>query len=350
MPSQPRERIGPLNGTRDPRESDPSAKGMLARIWTGPVRIATALILVALVLSVVDLSVVASALVQSDLGYLVPVIGLALADRYVMAHKWAVLLQARGVPLRTTRAFGIYLVSSFAGNFLPSSIGADAVRLANTTMGVGRMDEVTASILLEKALGLLAMAVLASAGLAVLVSGGQEQFNGLFVGVSAITAGLLVALVISFQESLYRLAIRTTARWSESKPVQFLASAHAAYVDSIRHRRALGYFFIVSVIEHGIIAVINLLAALALGWDIPLIYFIALVPVSGVLEMIPVSIGGLGVAEGAYVVLFGLAGVSPEDAVALALYLRITGMIALAPGGVLLVNELVGRRESRQER
>jgi uncharacterized membrane protein YbhN (UPF0104 family) len=74
----------------------------------------------------------------------------------------------------------------------------------------------------------------------------------------------------------------------------------------------------------------NYFLGLAVGVDLSLYYYFLFIPVISVLLMLP-SIGGLGIREGAYVLLFGQVGVANSQALAIAfafdLYLLINGLI-----------------------
>ena len=64
--------------------------------------------------------------------------------------------------------------------------------------------------------------------------------------------------------------------------------------------------------------------ALALGIDLPLNFFVVIIPIIAIIELLPVSISGIGTRDLALIYLFGLQGVSPEAAVAFSiLYLFI---------------------------
>jgi glycosyltransferase 2 family protein len=64
--------------------------------------------------------------------------------------------------------------------------------------------------------------------------------------------------------------------------------------------------------------------ALALSISLPLNFFVVIIPIIAIIELLPVSISGIGTRDLALIYLFGLQGVSPEAAVAFSiLYLFI---------------------------
>ena len=67
------------------------------------------------------------------------------------------------------------------------------------------------------------------------------------------------------------------------------------------------------------LAVCQYLLAAGLGLAVPLSLFILCVPIANVFASLPLTLNGLGLRESAYLVLFGMAGMRKEDAIALGL-------------------------------
>ena len=64
--------------------------------------------------------------------------------------------------------------------------------------------------------------------------------------------------------------------------------------------------------------------------------------INSMVAMLPVSRGGIGIAEAMYVLLFLLAGLSNETALALALFMRALGLVVPLPGPALFLMPAVG--------
>jgi uncharacterized protein (TIRG00374 family) len=61
------------------------------------------------------------------------------------------------------------------------------------------------------------------------------------------------------------------------------------------------------------------LLALSIGIDTGVLFFVLVIPVLSLLDLLPISISGIGTRDVALVFLFGLKGISPEQAVAFSL-------------------------------
>jgi glycosyltransferase 2 family protein len=80
------------------------------------------------------------------------------------------------------------------------------------------------------------------------------------------------------------------------------------------------------------------LLALSIGIDTSVLFFVLVIPVISLLDLLPISISGIGTRDVALIFLFGLKGISPEQAVAFSLlYLFMSyWLIALIGAAVYL--------------
>ncbi len=65
--------------------------------------------------------------------------------------------------------------------------------------------------------------------------------------------------------------------------------------------------------------------------------FLFCAPIAGVFASLPLTVNGLGVREGAYLVLFALAGVGRTDAIALGLLWFVSATLGALPGVIAFV-------------
>jgi uncharacterized membrane protein YbhN (UPF0104 family) len=94
---------------------------------------------------------------------------------------------------------------------------------------------------------------------------------------------------------------------------------------------------ILSMILQASLALCQYILALGLGLHLPLSMFLLIVPISGVLASLPVTLNGLGLRETAYLFLFGMAGVSRDDAIALGLLLFAATMVGGLFGAIAFI-------------
>lgn len=310
-------------------------------------RILVAVVLVIIIFQAIDFGRVSSAIAKTDLRWGILVVALALADRYIMAFKWAALLRSQGTPYGNWEAFKVYMSATFVGNVLPTSVGSDVYRAVRATLGGRQMNVITASIVLERVLGMLAVALLLLCGLAALANHPDDRFRTLLAAAAVFTVLLVVAIRLSVDSKTYGLIVRLLGKAQRFKPVRIFMDLHSAYVAFSRDRVVLASFFALTFLEQVVNALLTYMGSQALGFDVPLIYFIALIPLSRFVTLLPISLGGIGVTEGTYVFTLSLAGMPAVDALALAVFMRLVGWVMLVPSGLVFLYDSV--RFKREE-
>src|SRR3954447_6435822 len=101
----------------------------------------------------------------ASLGWIGAAIAAAFLQIFVGALRWRLISADCGAPLATTQAFRFNLIGAFFNQTLPSSIGGDAVRLWLVARGGAGWRAATYSIFVDRAIGLVALAVIIVASL-----------------------------------------------------------------------------------------------------------------------------------------------------------------------------------------
>ncbi len=306
---------------------------MKARAWLRP--LISALLMLLLLGWLVDLRAAARALAGAHwswFGWLALWITL---DRLVMSYKWRLLLTCRGLDLGRWEALRAYYVASFAGCFLPSTVGADAMRVAAVS-GPGRPSEVVAaSVVVERALGFLAAALAALLALALLAGLARElppRVMGWSVGILAVVSlGVVITLSGPLAVWLEGLADRLARRGG---PLAWLGRFLAAYGLYRRHRGTLLWFLLLSLLEQSVPVVGTWLTALALDIPLSLMQAAAVAPLALLFTRVPVSLSGFGVVEGLYVAFFSLVGLTSTHSFLLGLVANLSVLVATLPGAL----------------
>src|SRR5512139_2012977 len=80
------------------------------------------------------------------------------------AWRWGLLLGAQHVRIPGASLVSSYLVATFFNNFLPSNIGGDVIRIADTAPAAGSKTLATTIVLIDRAVGLLGLVLIAAIG------------------------------------------------------------------------------------------------------------------------------------------------------------------------------------------
>lgn len=292
-------------------------------------------VVIALMLRYLDLRATLAAFEALEPVAVALTVGLYLLDRFSMAYKWNLLLRARHCWLSHWAAFRIYLASGFVGYVIPASVGSDVFRAARLSLAGRSASKVSATIVLERVLGLLAILTLSSVGLLLVVTQGRTDLGPLLGAVLAALCFGTVLTGISMSERLYRALRRSTARFAGNRVVKMLQALHDEYVALSKRVRPLVIFFVLSLLNQLIQALMFVPVLVSVGVHVDLLALFALLPLSkAFVQLMPVP-AGIGVAEGTQVLALTLAGVPSSEALAVALVLRAVDLVMmLLPGGV----------------
>jgi hypothetical protein len=91
---------------------------------------------------------------------------------------------------------------------------------------------------------------------------------------------------------------------------------------------------------------VHVLVAHALGISLPITYFLLFVPLLAVIVSVPISLNGIGVREGAGVVLFGLVGVGRAQAFSMQFTTYLVAVTVSLLGGLIFLARIPHRRSA----
>lgn len=304
-------------------------------------RIAISAGLLALVALSIDWGDVVDKLADASWGWFVLATVLVLAAFVVAAIRWHVLLHAAGLhpPLRDTlRAYGIGV---FTNNLLPTGFGGDAVRAWLVAPRGAPLARALTSVGVDRATALACLLPIAWLGVAI----GGDSIPGSLVALLAITSaamvvGTLIAIAVLRRRGLGRFLPRLLRPWASE--VARTLRRYGRERERLGEVIALGFAFQVLIVA----ATWLLSEALELSLD-PEVLAVVL-PLVLVATLMPISIAGFGVREGAFVALLAEVGVSSADALLLSLLTVASVAIASLPGGVALALR-PGRLETTDE-
>jgi uncharacterized protein (TIRG00374 family) len=302
--------------------------------------------LLVLVIASAGLDALIDALHTLDWRWLLAAYALNVVMVNLMTLRWRILYKVEpGAQPNYFKLLRANLVGIFVNTFLPSMVGGDVYRAVH--MSRARRDEglsgALSVVFVDRLAGLVGLGVV---GTGALVLGGAEiDFPPtLRFWVAVLFVGLLVALMLSLDLRVHRLALRWSARQPKgdwiSKRLANVFDHLAAYTG---RRELLVAALTLSVTLRLVWLVGCSLVGRALGLDIPLPAYLVLISVIELVRMVPVTIQGIGVREGMFVLLFDYYGVAAAEATLLAILIYLLLTLNGLVGGVIFVfNQMRG--------
>jgi uncharacterized protein len=266
------------------------------------------------------------------------VLVLLTCDRVLMALKWRLLLEIGGAHLSPLTVIRIYYQGWLVGAFLPSHLGGDLLRAHLVARRTGVVHPVFASVVMEKVIGLISAANWAIVGGVVLGCWLEPGRGPLWIGLGVLAALAFNGLfVVSLTDLVHDAALRTLARYHQSRLIGVLHRFYAAYADFSRHPKVLLANLLLTVLEHGLQLLILYTIVVSLTVDVGAVVFFAAAAVQTLILRIPVTPDGWGTGELAAIAVFGVIGIGAAAAFATSVIYRFLGVVAALPGFIALV-------------
>ncbi len=248
---------------------------------------------------------------------------LTLVGIVLSALRWQKVLDALDIPARLPRLVSHYLAGQFVSNVLPTTIGGDVLRVSRLARDTGESPGTFASVVLERLTGWLVLPVITIVGFA--VNPGLRHLGSATRVALSLALGTLALLVgVLAAAGSTRIGGRFAARagWR-----RFVGAVHLG-IDRLRADPGAAAHVLVAGFAYQLALVLAAVAAAqALGLrPAGLTALLAFFPAVLIAQVLPISMSGLGVREGAFVLFLGPLGVASEQAIALGLLLYLLNL------------------------
>ena len=312
--------------------SKPNRSGLLRLIGT-----LIAVVLLIYLLSQQGWQAIWAAIQQIPLWALVLSFGLMMLSRIAVAGRWHVLLRSGGLPISIMDSFQITFAGLFATNFLPTTIGGDVVRLAGAVQQKLDAATATASLIVDRLVGMAGMLMVLPFGIPIFVQN-NPALNSIYDTEILHSAGFASLISKSWWKNLWEKGMRIFHRLLEAlslwlkEPRALLEALFFTWV------HMLSVFSIMTLLFNSLGEDVNIWQV---GGLYSIVYFITL---------LPISINGYGLQEISMTFIFSqIAGTSLANALTVALIFRTLMMLASLPGAAFLPGLMPGAEKQQEE-
>jgi uncharacterized protein (TIRG00374 family) len=262
---------------------------------------------------------------------------LYLASMPLVAWRWQLVLKAKSIVIGLWSLTKYYLIGFFFNNFLPSSIGGDITRVVNTTSHGYSYSDSFACVFVERLIGFLAMATLAIGSLFFLAH--RLQDSKIIVGSTVCLAVLFAIMTFCcFHPLGARLVETLLAKIHWEKPRAILQRLYSVIHSYREHKKTIWLIFIISLVYQFVLGVFVYWVFRATGLDVPFWFVFALMQISSMAGVLPITLESMGIRESIFVLGFASLGYD-NAAVILApvILVRVLSIIGSSAGGVFLL-------------
>jgi uncharacterized membrane protein YbhN (UPF0104 family) len=290
------------------------------RLAIAGLKLGVSVALLAYLLSRVDTAKLFTKIREASLVWLAAALGLYLLMILASAWRWQKLFAAQRMSVSGGTLVRSYLVATFFNNFLPSNIGGDVVRIRDTAAVAGSKTVATTIVVIDRAIGLLGLLFVAALGASATRISGSGAVPVwpplLWAGFAVLSAALTVP--IARPGAVARLlapARRLHMEWVQER----LAKMTSAFSRFRERPSSLLWCLAGAVIVQMVLVAFYAAVAYSIAIPIPIAQLAVLVPVSFVVQMLPVSVNGFGVREATFSYYFVTLGLPVDSALALSL-------------------------------
>lgn len=291
---------------------------------------------VALLLWRADPAVVFHAMARARFIPLAAAFALTLLVLVVSAYRWRSFLEPLGHRLSPGPLVRLCFVGAFFNAFLPTGVGGDAYKATRLRGEIGALTRAFASVLLDRAAGVVGLALLALAGASVLLRDGQRT-PVITTSLALATAGVIGSsvLVVVGHVRRKRDHARSLAGAISAAPTGRLRLLLTSLVDTGLELRVAALGLVFGVATAALIVGAHVLVAFSLRisvsvWALALAAFLSVVVL-----VVPFTINGLGIREATYVWSLTAFGVTHDRALAFAFLILGMLLASSCAGGVV---------------
>ncbi|HET7585735.1 MAG TPA: lysylphosphatidylglycerol synthase transmembrane domain-containing protein [Gemmatimonadaceae bacterium] len=254
---------------------------------------------------------------------------LLLVAQVLSAVRWHAILGTQEVG--TAYLWRLYLIGQFFGLFLPSLVGGDAVRAVALSREIHDASRSVASVLVDRIVGMVALVLYLVLGLALVPTRTIPSLRMSWPHIAPLwwivgAIGVLGATVAAF------LVLRRSER------VRRIVGGKMRVLRMVRQPPLVVARWIgIGLLVQGIYILTWWALDIGLHLGVGLQYLLFAVPLVNVVAMLPITFSGIGVREGAWVVLLAPLGVSGADAVAFGVLYFLCYTIVGGIGGLIFM-------------
>lgn len=273
-----------------------------------------------------DAGAVASRLVSMRPSWVLVALVLSAVQVAVLAWRWSFTARRLGVDLPWPVAWREYYLSIFLNQVLPGGVLGDVARAwrqARSQVRVqARRGPAVRAVVFERLSAQVVMTTAAGVSLLFLPVTVAPGSRPVMIAAGLLAGGLVVALVVWMR--------RQSSEWSLFGPI--LAEVGAAHLTPGAFVAQLASATVVV----GTYLATYLLAARAVGVETPLPVLLPLVAPVLMSMLIPVTVAGWGLREGAAAVLWGAVGLTAADGVVVSVAYGLLVLAGSTPGALFL--------------
>jgi uncharacterized protein (TIRG00374 family) len=295
-------------------------------------KITVTAVILGIALSYVEVSTLRESLSQISVPLLLVAIALEFPLLLSGVQRWRLVATTFGEQLEFRPALVYMLIALFINLGVPSVLGLDAARMWKLQRHVSSLNLAARIVITDRLCSFMSLLLIIAIGLPQFANLSEAELVRNLTVVLVLCGVIILVLVWSF-------------RYHETfLPKNRIFKHFWQILVDLNHTLLSNRGTALEIIlwgagNHLLRVAIVFFIALSLGLNLSPIDAFTLVPVALLIAMIPISLGGWGVREAAFILTFSLAGIAPASAFALSVLYGLIGLITALIGGAIWMAE-----------
>ena len=309
-------------------------------------RLTVGAVLLVLLFRLVDFDLLATTLLSVKPHFIFASFLAMLLNYGVKTYRWALILRIPRPDLSFGQVARFNFVSIFLGNFLPTNLSSDFVRIYYISRQTADRGAAISSIFADRIIGNFAVAITTVAAFLTL------KQTGIFDMGSLLSYGVVLFLLLSIavpvllqHPRVISLVRKVLDRFFPKKLFTMLREMSRHLVLYRNQMAALTQVLALAFLNVMIVVFEFYFIAQGFSAQISIEYFFLFIPLLIYLSMLPVSVGGIGLLEAGLVLFFSRVGMPLETCLSTALSFRVLQLGCALPGAMIY---LFGDLSSRE--
>lgn len=293
-------------------------------------RLAFIVFAISVILYITDINKFLSLASQANIYYFLIVFFLITFDQFFMGVKWHFLLRIFHVSVPVSVPVLAYLRGRVFSFFAPSSLGIDAYKTYCIRKYHNAISPIVSSIIIERFFGALSSLLIIALLLPLCVNDLNLPFKEYAVLVSVVSF-IFISVSLHLMQSRAALLLKLDFRRFFTKRINEILKRLLSNLAMVKDgRRQVWVYFFLSVVEKTSYGLAVYFSSRTIGLSEPgILFLIAAAPLVALLERLPISVSGIGVREGLFVLLFSPFYDDPTIPLTVSLVLRAAELLQI---------------------
>ncbi len=290
--------------------------GRLRPLLSFTVRAAVTLLALWWIFRSVDLGALARGVREADRGWMIASIGIFFLAQFACIVRWALLVPSHPA-VRWPFLTRSFFVASFFNTLLPTTVGGDVIRSYDLIRATGQWRSALASVLMDRLVGFFGFILFALAAWMALPAAREDPvIRSSFFAFLAVVA---VTFSVLCSRRMWNGMLRPFSRIGLGALGSHAKQFQESLLEYFKRPGQLAAAFVVSLGVQLLAILVFAAVSSALRLPIPFLFMMLMVPLLITISQLPISLNGLGIREGAAVILLQRIQVPAEQALALSL-------------------------------